>query len=294
MIDPTVFWPGILGLSFLIAGLVSYRAEFSLARSRGVFALTVFGPTFIAAALAAFAGEHFTIARSMTGLVPKWLPFPLFIVYFVGVAHVSASLSLVAKKCVKWAGLGLFTMFALFVLTLYLPSAIRNWHLRVVWIFPVREGTYAMSGLALFAIVARSRSPKLAARFATITHCWAIGAMIYFGLLNVLYPQFTPGVPDNRPTLPWVPFPHAIAYLVGIILMACGAAAFIKKYRYSAIASGGLLMAVLTLVLFVPEFFMAHAASQQLEAINFIFDTLLYGGALFVIANAQNPSEDAH
>jgi uncharacterized membrane protein len=291
--DFTVFWPLILGLSFLVAGILSYRKDVLAVKSRGIFAITVLGPTFIAAALAAFAGEHFTIAKAMTGLVPKWMPAQLFIVYFVGVAHLCAALSLVAKRYVRWAALGLAIMFAMFVLTLYLPSVVRNPHVRIAWIFPFREGTYAMGGLALFATAVRHRAPRFANRIAIIVQIWTAVTLIFFGSQNVLYPQFTPGVPDNRPTLPWVPFPHAIAYAVGLLLIFFGATALVRRYSIPAIASGGLVMVVLTLGLFVPEFFLAHTAAQWLEAINFIFDTLLFGGTLFVIANAQRPANIA-
>ncbi len=287
MIDPTIFWPGILGLGFLTAGLVSYRKELVASHERRIFSLAVFGPTFIAASLAAFAGEHFTIAKQMTGLVPRWMPAPLFVVYFVGVAHVCASLSLVVKRCVKWAGLGIALMFALFVLTLFLPSAIRNPHVRIVWIFPLREGTYCMGGIALFAIAIKKRLPNLARRLATLTGLWASLALVYFGTQNILFPQFTPGVPDARPTWPWVPIPHALACVVGTLLIIFGGAALARKYSANAISSAGLLMLALTLGIFLPEFFIAKTTALKLEAINFIFDTLLYGGMLFVISNAQ-------
>jgi hypothetical protein len=74
---------------------------------------------------------------------------------------------------------------------------------------------------------------------------------------------------------------------VGFLLVIFGAVALVRKWSNPAIACGGLLMVALTLALFVPEFFLAQAASQRLEAINFIFDTLLYAGTLFVISNAQ-------
>ena len=43
-------------------------------------------------------------------------------------------------------------------------------------------------------------------------------------------------------------------------------------------------MVLLTLVLYVPEFFLARGVSQRVTAINFVADTLLFAGTLFVIA----------
>jgi hypothetical protein len=45
-------------------------------------------------------------------------------------------------------------------------------------------------------------------------------------------------------------------------------------------------MLLLTLVLYVPEFFLARTASQWVTAINFVFDTLLFSGTMFVISRA--------
>src|SRR6476646_7542876 len=115
MTAPAVFWPTLLGLLFLAAGTITYRRDLHAAGSREAFGLVVLGPTFVAAALAAFAGEHFTVASSLAQLVPKWMPARLFIAYFVGVAHLAAASSFVARKYVRWSSLCLAVMFGLFV-----------------------------------------------------------------------------------------------------------------------------------------------------------------------------------
>lgn len=75
--------------------------------------------------------------------------------------------------------------------------------------------------------------------------------------------------------------------------MFFGVAALVRKYSATAIASGGLLMVALTLGIFIPELFIAQTSALRLEGINFIFDTLLYAGMLFVIANAQSGERPA-
>jgi uncharacterized membrane protein len=288
--DPAVFVPTLLGLSFLTAGILNYRRDLLSATSSGLLSLTVLGPVFIAASLAAFVGEHFTAAASLSELVPKWMPARLFLTYFVGVAHLAAALSLVAKRCIRWSAIGLASMFALFVLLLYLPSAVKHPSVRMVWIFPVREGTFAMGGVALFATAVRDQWRGISDRLAGVPRIWTGLALIFFGIQNVLYPQFAPGVPDNVPTSPWLPFPLTIAYVIGALLIVFGVAALVRKWSGLAISSAGLLMALLTLCLYAPDFFLARNVSAQVTAINFIFDTLLFGGTLFVIANAQNSS----
>jgi uncharacterized membrane protein len=288
---PAVFWPTVLGLSFLAAGIFTYRRDLLTATSRGVFGLVALGPIFVAASLAAFAGEHFTAARSLAALVPKWMPARVFIAYFVGVAHLAAALSLVARRFVRWATIFLAIMFALFVLLMDLPNAVQHAATRLYWIFPVREGTFAIGALALFGTEVRDRWPKGSNRLAAVARVWTALAIIYFGIENILYPQFSPGVPDTKPTAPWVPLPHVITYLIGILLIVFGIAMFVRKYASSAGTSAGLLMMLLTLALYVPNLFLARSVSQQVTAINFVFDTLLFAGTLFVIANTISGSE---
>jgi uncharacterized membrane protein len=288
--DPAVYLPALMGIIFFVAGVFTYRRELLAASSRGVSGLVVMGPTFVAASLAAFSGEHFTAAKGMATLVPKWMPAPLFITYFVGVAHLAAALSLVARRCVRWAAVGLATMFAIFVLTLYVPSAMRHPEIRMVWIFPFREGTFAMGGVALFASAVKTDWPGRSITLATVTRYWTALALIFFGIQNVLYPQFRAGVPDNVPPSQWVPFPQAISYVVGFLLVIFGALMLIRKYAIAAGASAGLLMLLLTLLLFVPDFLMARNVEQYVTAINFIADTLLFGGAVLLVAGAQDES----
>jgi uncharacterized membrane protein len=286
-----VFWPTVLGLCFLAAGIFTYRRDLRTASSSGLFGLASLGPVFIAASLAAFAGEHFTAARSLAELVPKWMPARLFIAYFVGVAHLAAALSLVARRYIRWSTIFLAIMFALFVLLLHLPNAMHHAANRVFWIFPVRETTFAMGALALFAIEVRGQWPKSSNRIAAVARAWTAMAIIYFGTQNILYPQLSPGVPDTQTTAPWVPLPHLIAYLTGILLIVFGIAMLVRKYASSAGTSAGLLMLLLTLALYVPDFFLSRSTSEYVTALNFVFDTLLFAGTLFVIANAISRSE---
>ncbi len=292
MTAPAVFWPSAFGLVFFVAGLITYRRDLLRATtSRGVFGLVALGPVLIAASLAAFGGEHFTAAKGLSEMVPKWMPARLFIAYFVGVAHVCAALSLVAKRYIRWSTILLALMFALFVLLLHLPNAVQNAANRVFWIFPVRETTFAMGGLAMFGTAVRNQWTNASNRLATVTRIWTAMVLIYFGTQNILYPQFTPGVPDITPTASWVPLPHVIAYLSGILLIVFGVAMFVRKYASTACTAAGLLMVLITLALFVPNFFLARNVSDHVTAINFVADTLLFAGTLFVIATASSGSE---
>ena len=286
MISPASFWPSALGVGFLLAGIWTYRRDLLEESSGPQLRLVALGPVFVAASLAAFAGEHFTAARSLSQLVPKWMPARVFIAYFVGVAHLAAALSFVARQCIRWSAIFLAIMFALFVLLLHLPGAISHPSVRIFWIVSVRETTFSMGALSLFAIAVRNRSPILANRLAAVARVWTGLVLIFFGIENILYPQFSPGVPDTQPTASWVPVPLVIGYVTGILLIAFGIAMLVRKHAISGGWLAGLLMVLLTLLLFVPQFFLASNVGERVTAINFIFDTLLFAGTMLVITKA--------
>ena len=70
-----------------------------------------------------------------------------------------------------------------------------------------------------------------------------------------------------------------------------GCLEFVERYASTAATYAGLVFLVLTIVLYVPQFFLAHSAPIQVVAINFIFDTLLFGGTVLVIGRAIQGTE---
>lgn len=286
MTAPVVLWPATLGLSFLIAGIISYRHGVQAESSSALFGFAALGPALVAASLAAFAGEHFTAASTLAELVPKWLPAHLFFAYLVGVAHLAAALSLVARRCVRWSALGLAIMFAVFVVLMDLPAAIEHPTARIDWILAARETTFAMGGLALFAAVTRARSPRRSTALASIVRCWTAGVLVFYGIDHLLHLRYSPGVPDSTLTASWVPLPLVIAGATGVLLIAFGVAMLVPERAESAAAYCGLLMVVLTLALYVPQFFLAQSTGEAVQAINFIFDTLLFAGTMLVVSGA--------
>src|SRR5579864_8994298 len=103
------------GMAALVAGLVLVLPRFRAAA--GADKLIVLGPVFEAVSLAIFSAEHFLAAKGLSGLVPKWLPGPMFWTYFFGVALAAAAVSFVVWRGVRWSAVLLALFFLLIVVT---------------------------------------------------------------------------------------------------------------------------------------------------------------------------------
>jgi len=71
-----------------------WATKANLAQARGFDKVVALSHLCFAIPLAVFGAEHFSAARGIMTIVPKFMPWPLFWTYFVGVALLAASLSL--------------------------------------------------------------------------------------------------------------------------------------------------------------------------------------------------------
>ena len=109
-------------------------------------------------------------------------------------------------------------------------------------------------------------------------------AAFYFGIEQLIHPQFTPGVPDAILTPAGVPLHAFLGYPVGVILLVAGAALLVNFRPRTSAAAIGILMTLLTLCLYLPLLLLTHDPSEMTQAINFVADTLLFGGTAFLVA----------
>ncbi len=277
-----IFWLWFAGLIALIGGLVAVRKE--LLAAPGLDKLIALGPVFVAAPLAVFGAEHFVDARDIAQIVPAFMPWHLFWAYFVGCALLATAASLVTMKFVRLSATLLGVMFFLFVLMMDLPGAIsepRNW---LGWTLMLRESAFAGGAWALAGSL-RSRSGRRNWMILIGRFTMAIAAT-FFGVEQLLRPGLAPGVPDSKLTPDWVPLHGLWGYPVGAFLLIAGAALLVNKRPRTAAIAIGALMTLLTLLLYVPIWAITRDPSQMTEAINFVFDTLLFGGTALLVARA--------
>src|SRR5258707_13899181 len=284
MLSSTNFWMCFAGLIYLVAGVFILRREISAAR--GWDKLITFGCVFIAVPLAVFATEHFRGARSMQNMVPSWMPAHLFWAYFVGCALLAAATSLTVRKFVRLSSTLLGLMFFLFVCMIYLPSLLKHSTNRFAWTFLLRDLSFAAGAWALAGLQWRAASPQLSKWMILFGRMVIAIAAIFFGVQHFLHPEFAPGVPLQKMTPSWVPFPSVWGYLAGAVLLAAGIGLALNKKSRIAAASIGALMTVLTLFPYLLILVLAHGAPEINEALNYVADTLLFAGAALPLASA--------
>jgi uncharacterized membrane protein len=297
MFSGLVFWASCLGSAVLLAGLVLIRKEFAAAR--GLDKVILLGFPFEAAPLAVFSMEHLLTPRALMGMVPSWIPAPLFWTYFVGFALLAAALSFTARKQLRWSALLLAIMFFIFVATMDIPGVIANAKARLPWTLMLRESAFAGGALALAGWArqqnvrqnnVRQDNLQISKTMIAIGRTCVAVALIVYSIEHFVFPKFAPGVPLPKMTPGWVPLPEFWAYAVGVVLLVAGVAMLFNWRTQTAAASVGLVMAFLTLFLYFPIYVKELGTADALEGLNYVGDTLFFGGTVLLIGIAASQS----
>jgi uncharacterized membrane protein len=210
------------------------------------------------------------------GIVPKWLPGPLFWTYFFGVALAAAAISFIVWRGVRWSAVGLALFFLLVVITVDLPNLSKGLHDRIFWILTVRETCFAGGAMALAGGVWPNVWLRRVGRFI-------VGAvMVFYGIEHFLHPRNVPGVPLEKMTPAWIPAPVVIAYFVGLVLVIAGVALLIGRGVRVAAAGAGLVLVLLVVFFYLPIFLTETHSPLALVGMNYVGDTLLFGATVLL------------
>jgi uncharacterized membrane protein len=275
------------GIAALVAGLFFVRARFAAAS--GVGRILVLGPVFEAVALAIFAAEHFLAARDLMGIVPRWLPGPLFWTYFVGAALLAAAVSFITWRYVRWSASLLALLFLIIVATVDLPNLPQHIHERLFWTLTVREMSFA-GGAMVLAGSLWSRGRSAGAALLVVGRLIVACVFVFYAIEHFLFPRFVPGVPLEMMTPAWVPAPTLIAYIVGITLLVAGVGLMILRTRSIAAAGAGTVLLLLTVFFYIPILVTEIHSPLAVEGVNYVGDTLLFAAtALLAGFGADRP-----
>jgi uncharacterized membrane protein len=278
------------GLALLLIGLLAARND--IAQARGIDKVAALTNLCFAIPLAVFGAEHLSGAKSMLNIVPPYMPWRLFWVYFVGFALIAASLSIATKIQVRWSGLLFGTMMFLFVAMVHIPGAVAAGG-RFAWTVVIREmsfggGGWVLAGIARGGLRGQGRSLIIVGRLLI-----AITA-IFFGVQHFLHPLALPGVPLEKQMPAWIPAPAFIDYLTGAFLVAAGICFLLVRKTHAAATYLGAWIVLVVAVIYGPVLVAALAdpsTAVKVEGLNYFADTLLFGGVILSIARATTDSD---
>lgn len=125
-------WTNALKLSSFIGGafLVSATSTEKITNNfiSKLAGLAPYGKYFFCIMLIVFGIDHFVYVDFVSGLVPKWIPFPIFWSYFTGVALLGAGLSILINFKLKTIFRLAAIMLFIWLVTIHLVLAIKYPH----------------------------------------------------------------------------------------------------------------------------------------------------------------------
>lgn len=278
-----VFWPYCAAAVVTIVGL-PLAIQSQKPPARGMDKLVPFGRLFFALPLAVFGVEHFTAAKIIASIVPSWIPGHLFWVYLVGVALIAAALSIASGRASHWAATLVGVMLFLFVLLIHIPNVAANLKDRFLWAVALRD--LAFSGGALAYGGARAGESRGGRQdwMVTVGRYFIALPALFFGVEQILHPEYVPGIPLNKVTAAWVPGRLFWSYLTGTVLLAAAIGLAAKIKERLAAASLGLMILLVVLFVYLPT--LVVRPTDIGNELNFVVDTLMFSGAAFLLAHA--------
>lgn len=285
----TAFSMSAAGLVLLGIGLLAAKNE--MAHARGLDKIVALTNLCFAIPLAVFGAEHLSAGKFMIDLVPPYMPWRLFWIYFVGCALIAMSLSIATRILVRWSGLLFAIMMFLFVAMIHFPGALSTGG-RILWTIVIREtsfggGGLVLAGTAMAGLRGRGRGLVMVGRVLI-----AIAA-IFFGIQHFLHPLGLPGVPLPKQMPRWVPARAFIDYLTGAGLVFAGVCFLLARKTRLAATYLGAWIVLLVVVIYGPVMIGALAdpsTAVKVEGLNYFADTLLFGGVILSLARATPAS----
>ena len=274
-------------VALFLIGVIAGRKQ--IAEARGADAIVALSHLSFAIPLAVFGALHLFGAQFVAPLVPPYMPWRSFWVYFVGAALIAASVSIATRTAVRWSGLLVGVMMFSFVAMIHLPGALARPD-RIIWTIVVREMSFGAGGWLLAAAAADGWRGSRKTVLMTVGRSVVALAAIVFGIEHFLHPLGMPGVPLQKQMPTWIPGRLVIDYLTGVALLVTGGSVLLgRKTRLVATIAGGWLL-LLVLVIYLPMLILAlrePGIGARLEGINYFADTLLFAGTILAVANSS-------
>ena len=281
-IPSQVKWSYFAFGAVLAIGLVTIFLRGDWHRARGFDKLILFGPLFYAAPVAGFGTEHFTLAKNIASMVPAWIPWHQFWAYFVGVCFIAAALSLITRIQTRLSASLLAFTFFLFVVLMDVPGWAQDPRDRFAITLALRQLSFSGGALALAAsFTERERCKHI---LATIARYFITVPVLFYSFQQFRHGNYVPGIPLSRLTPEWI-YGHAIwTYLAAVAYAPAAILLLMGKKTRAAATWLGLTVLFVELVVYLPIGIVERAS---LVGFNYMADTLMYGGAVLLLAGAM-------
>ncbi len=284
----TLVWGMIAaGILALIAGLVCVWPRFQSASH--LDKILILAPVFEAVSLAMFAAEHFFAAHDLAGIVPRWLPGPLFWTYFFGVALLAAAINFILWRSVRLSASLLALFFLIIVVVVDLPNLAAQYHSRLFWTLTARELCFAAGAMVLAGSQWQREAPT-GRTLIWIGRTVVALIILFYGIEHFFFAHNVPGVPLEKITPAWIPAPTILTCFIGTILIVAGISLFIPRMVRIAAAIAGAVLVLLVIFFYIP-ICIAQFGSNPVEGLNYIGDTLLFAATVMLAGFGADPSE---
>jgi uncharacterized membrane protein YphA (DoxX/SURF4 family) len=249
VIPSQVIWSYSVGGAVLAIGLIAIILRGDWQKARGLDKLILFGPIFYAAPIAAFGTEHFTLTTGMVPMVPAWIPWHKFWVYFVGTCFIAAGLSLVTGIQARLAASLLGLTFFLFVVLMDAPAWAQDPRDRFATALMLRELAFSGGPLALAASLTGPQHQRRAHILATTARYFVAIPILFYSFEQFLHADHVPGIPLPAVTPTWI-FGHSIwTYLTAVVYAVAAPMLLIGwKTRAAATWLGGIVLVTILVV----------------------------------------------
>ena len=278
----------VAGIAVFLIGILAARS--TIAGTRGLDTIVALAGLSVATPLAVFGALHVFGPQLVRDLVPRYMPWRMFWVYFVGCALIAAALSVATGKSVRWSGLLFGVMMFLFVAMIHLRGALVRPHDRIIWTIVVRETSFGGAGLILAGTATDGWSASGRRTLVAVGWVCVLLAAVVFGVEHFLYPTGLPGVPLVKQMPAWLPGRVLIDYVTGAGLLVLAGSMLLAKNTRTVAAALGAWLLLLVVAMYGPILLAALLqpnAGVKVEAINYFADTLLFTGIILALASAS-------
>jgi uncharacterized membrane protein YphA (DoxX/SURF4 family) len=284
-IPSQVIWSYSVGGVVLAIGLATMFLRGDWQQARGFDKLILLGPLFYAAPLAAFGTEHFTLTKDIASIVPSFIPWHYFWAYFVGACFIAGALSMVTRIQAHLAASLVALTFFLFVVLMDAPAWAQDWHDRFALALMLRELSFSGGALALTVSLSVQPGERATHIFRTTARYFIAIPVLFYSFEQFKHSNYVPGIPLDRLTPTWI-YGHAIwTYVAAVVYAIAGIFLLLGKKTRAAATWVGSAVLFVELAVYLPIGIVDRASLGN--GLNYLGDTLMYCGAVFLLAGAM-------